>query len=64
MPFDDWQFYLVTAIAFACVWFIIRAVRSDVAPSDRCGKCCNPHMNESRGDAPADLTIDGRKPSA
>ncbi len=24
MPWDDWQFYAVTAVALLCVWAIVR----------------------------------------
>jgi len=27
MPFGDWQFYVVTAVAIAAVWMLVRAVR-------------------------------------
>ncbi len=39
MPWDDWQFYVVTAAACWGAWMLLRQLLPAGAPSPACGAC-------------------------
>ncbi len=72
MPWHDWQFYVVTAAAFAAAWMLLRQLfpRSG-ASGPACGACatgaaaCAKPRTEPKAQIPGSLVVlDDRRPPA
>lgn len=58
LPFDDWQFYIVTA-AFGCaLWLIIRPLLPRKDAASGCPSCADGGSKRSRKTG---LTVEGRR---
>jgi len=40
-PWSDWQFWLVTVIAFGCAWVVVRQLLPRGQSSTSCGACAS-----------------------
>ena len=62
MPLDQWQFYIVTAVALAGVWALVRPFLrrggAGGAGGSGCGGCAS---GSSSGKRAVPLTIGGRR---
>ena len=56
MPYDDWQFYVVTLAALAGAWLIVRPFLGSRKGSGGCPSCSDGKTRPKR----TKLTIDGR----
>ncbi len=60
MPWGDWQFWLVTAVALAGGWFVLRPLLP--GRKDDCGTCGTPPARPKRTNLPVGGTDAGAGP--
>lgn len=58
MPFDDWQFYVVTLVAFVGAVALVRALLPSKKDGPGCPTCVSPSTHKRK----TKLTVEGQRP--
>ena len=59
LPFNQWQFYVVSAVALAALWLLVRPFLR--RSTGGCGGCGSASSSSARRERATPLTIDGRR---
>ena len=60
MPWDDWQFWIVTILALGGLLLVVRPLLPSRRGAERCGSCPSGSSDSKRGKRTS-LTVEGRR---